>query len=368
MGTRTWNFDTDTGLTYDPTKIVIGGGTAELIGGFPADLIFYNRLNNLANFNADHSVGNPVAVENNAPAHDAVIKKFGAASMNLSAGVAGRGIRFAAPGNADWSQAATMEFQFRPNYAGNPTVPFMIFFDLHDVAGFPANKCILWHGIGGSIGLLFSDNAGADMGNAAWFPYVGVPGAFVHFSLNLDATGGATRCFMDGVQAAAALPTVGIVNGPARDFLYLGTESPFASACEGWIDEFAIYNTVQHVANFVPPTQDIAGVADTTNPTIVFDEVSALALQSFDATLVDAAGCTISWAVRHRGWQHYFNRNFWDHRPTPEATVVNSCTLAQMQDNIRYMRLKGPAQLVAYFQSDGTVTPGLDQVTMDFVG
>lgn len=360
MATQTWDFTTDAGLTYDPLLIQVAGGLAEQVGGMPADLMLYMTWN--TTIVPDHDVGDAVGTNFNGAAITAVGPKVGAGCLDIRGNAYTRylGTQVGACGGT-----GTYACWIKPDYNGFPGVN-QSFWTPQRAVGNQANRIVFRQNAAtGQLRTYWNDSLAVYHGSENWGVWNPTAGTWYHMELDLNLPGADTQLYVDGVA----------FGGPALDnwvrdtnlgLLTIGAEASGGDEFDGWEDDYRVWDTVQHVANFVPPTTEIAGTYGTTSPTIVFNAFQPIAFNSFAATVTAPAGTSIRFALRARGWQFWFNGHFWDWRPQGTATVNESCTFAEMVANFRYLKPYDATQLVAYFTSDGSGTAQLDNVVIDY--
>lgn len=363
MATQSWGFTTDTGLTYDPLLIQVAGGVADLVGGWPADLLIYMTLNTALapDFDVSDAVGAPF----NGAAITAVGPRLGAGCLDCrgNAYVQYTGTQVAACGDT-----GTYAMWLKPDYNGAPVGNDYRIWVHQKAPGDGTNRIDFWHDVGtGGLWVGFFDAFDIWRGDHNFGVWNPVAGTWYHVEVdsNVNPAVGKTRLFIDGVQLGIAAPH-NFVRTADNQILQLSGELDGTEQWDGYYDDLRIWDTILHVANFAPPVVELAGAYSATSPSIVFAPFQPIAFNSFAADVTAPAGTSIGFALRARGWQFWFNGHFWDWRPQTTATATESCTLAEITANFRYLKPYSATQLVTYFISDGTGTPQLDNVTIDY--
>ncbi len=159
-------------------------------------------------------------------------------------------VSFDGVGNASGAvQTLTMQVKYTPNYTGAPGQTRLIGY----VGNFGISNAnmIEWYNAGnGIVGFDLFDFSGGfitDFSFGGWSPVSGVE---YLMELDIDATAGEERMFIDGVQqGSTALATT--TRSSAVTSILTGTGGGGQQA-DGQYRDFKIFNTVQHTANYTP--------------------------------------------------------------------------------------------------------------------
>jgi len=166
---------------------------------------------------------------------------------------AGNYVRYAAAGNADFTQTATIRFRLTPNYttsfAGNT-----VFVNIGTVGSDAANAIWLFHAAADkTIRLRIKDSSNANI-----FPDASL-GVWTHvqykeyiFELNIDITTGATRLFIDGIQQGSTLTGTGTRTATAPTLQIGDWIVGGGNLSDFSMRDLIIYNTVASAAEGVP--------------------------------------------------------------------------------------------------------------------
>ncbi len=236
-------YTTPVNYTYDNTKIEVSGGLAQLKDLTPLNETFFANYN--TNINGNRGLGVLTGIA------------FGGASvsggkLDLKGGTV-KYVDYDADLNADSQQTGTIRLLVTPNYSGTPST-HQFFFTISSPTGDGLDNDIRFGQLStGSIALFMYDFGSNVIINATFGTWVPVAGTEYEFELNYDITSGATRIFIDGVQIGGTSPNTG-TRSSNIDFIRIGSDgaaSPTTTA-DFEIDNFQVFNTVQHTSNYTP--------------------------------------------------------------------------------------------------------------------
>jgi len=351
-----WNFDSDTGLTYDSDLIAIGSGVAQLR---PVDdCAFLARWN--AGFNADYSLGTVTAGMAGAPAIDNVNPQFGAGCLQLQGGVAGEYVGYIGPNVANLGNAGCVRFGYRPNYAGAPIAARHMFSCGNDPAT-NNNRITLYHDFTGNIEVRILNAAGAVVINWSAGAWVPIAGAWYDIELDWDAAG--TYLFVNGVSLGV---NPGGVAGrtTTSTYLFIGNDRLLVQTPDAAFDDFQIFPGLIHNANFVPPALE-AVIFSVANPTIVTEQMAEVEFRSFEEHMEEDDG-DVRYLLRLEDsgtHDEYYTGTEWIHS---DGTYAQTSTAAQVIAGLPGHTLTHEAfRLVVFLHSDdGISTPVLGRVCL----
>ncbi len=233
------DFTDDTDFVYDNTKVeFVGGQIQQKV--IVSDATFGANYNTNINGNWGDGTLTGMAVG-------------GAAVVSGKLDLKGDTLKYVdynAVNNADSQQTGAVKFKYTPNYSGAPSAsraPFTI----SQAAGSGNNRVQISHLSSGQLRLVLSDSVGATILQADllnWMPTLGVE---YEFEINYDITAGATRVFLDGAQIGTTQPGTG-TRSSSIGLLRIGSNHTAAQNAQFEIDDFIIFNTVQHTANYTP--------------------------------------------------------------------------------------------------------------------
>jgi hypothetical protein len=164
----------------------------------------------------------------------------------------GNYVRYAAAGNADFTQTGAIKFKITPNYTtsfANNTV----FVNIGTVGSDAANAIWLFHAAGDkTIRLRIKDSSNANiLSDVSLGVWTHVQYQEYIFELNIDITTGATRLFIDGTQQGTTQTATGTRTATAPT-LQIGDwiVNSGSNLSDFSMRDLAIFNTVQHTANY----------------------------------------------------------------------------------------------------------------------
>lgn len=233
-------YTTPANYTYDDTKIEVDSGIAKLKNLTPSNESFY------ANFNSDINVSRGLGVLTGTAVGGASVA---VGKLDLTGG--SKSVNYDADLNADSQQVGTIRFKYTPDYAGYPANPSPLFV-ITKALGDADNTLMVRLSASGKIQILIQDFTGSIILD---YQYVtlwnSVQGTEYEFELNYDLNTGATRLFIDGVQWGATQTATGIRDSNIS-FLNVGANYNNIQFIDGYIDDFQIFSTIQHTANYTP--------------------------------------------------------------------------------------------------------------------
>lgn len=208
---------------------------------FPADLLFYARYD--SSTTADYSKSANVTPTSE---KDASIV---ANTMYVNQVGAPPGAYVIYDGSAEMGDTGTISFWiYHPTQAGFPGAG--AFGINNGSAPFNNNNIsIVFNPYAASKGVTVSmyDTAGV---RRLLLSQTGIVGfdTWYHVELDFDIAAGVTRLFIDGVEKKSSASTVARV--PVTDHLQIG--DTFGAGQKFYIDDYQVYDTVQHTSNFTP--------------------------------------------------------------------------------------------------------------------
>lgn len=231
-------FSSDTGFTYDNTKVEFVGGLMRQKDLRPANAVVGGKF---ATFDLNWSLGGSL-----------VATTFGTPAL-----VAGR-LQCFGYGNSGvyWQNAniqtlvtaGAVKLRYRPNYSGSPTQNVTVF-ELAPASGI-TDKISLFHGSTGAMRLTTINNVGttihAAVSGTVWVP---VAGTEYEIEFNFDTVTGAYRVFINGVLQSTFTATAYTRTNTASR-LYVGAGTVYLSANAEY-DDVVAFSTVQHTAGYV---------------------------------------------------------------------------------------------------------------------
>lgn len=351
-------FTTPANYTFDSDVIEVSGGKARLKDQRPSGATFH------ANYNADVDGNWGDGVLTGTPVGGASVS---GGKLDLTGGTL-KYVDYDANLNADSQQVGAIRFKYTPNYSGSPATVrnFLTISKAVD----STNLITVWHDSGGYIRLQIRDSANvsiiAGVALGTWAPTDGIE---YEFELNWDITTGATRLFIDGNQFGATQTGTGIrsdsINLLRIGSDFLGIESPNFK-----IDDFIIYSTVQHTANYTPGASIPATIYATTNPSLVCNATFRHeGIDAFTETKTATGSDEVKYILKKGTTRYYWSGSAW---VVSDGTYAQSNTAADIEANkAMFTDTAVTTEVTVLLHSDtGSTTPELDvlQVDYDFSG
>lgn len=344
------DFSSAVGFTYDSTKAeFVGGVIRQRNLGLGA--VFGANFTSSANANFGGSTA--AAISNGAAAANGKLDLKG--STNKYATWIGLG-------NADGAiQIGAFRFKITPNYSGSPG-SLQYFFTVFDEAGSYNNVIDIYHHPSGLLNFEVFDSAGVKQVNilVAWSP---TAGQTYEFELNFDITAGASRIFIDGVQAGSTSSGTGTRTADI-DFVRSGDAASTGSGNADFeIDDVMIFNAPQHTANYTPSysvPDFIYGGSTVALPVFTYTGVGTI--QSVDdATIVEAG------TPRYIVGGYYWNGSAW---VLSNGSYAQANTSAAVIANLPALTVIGAGTVVVsiVFNDSNSTQSSVDEIEVEVTG
>lgn len=216
-------------------RAVLSGATTNIPADATLFATFHNSIN--ANYGAGSTVGTP---------------HYGASIVNnkldchYTEGGDPRYVAFNAEGNVGSPQVGAIKFKITPNYTDHPNGyrSLLLLTNVNDNKNYLELQIYTYN----LMRLSACDSSGSFIINndiAEWKP---VAGTTYEMELNYDFTTGAHRLFIDGVQLGSTLTQTGTRSSELKE---LRAGSGYLPG--DWsIEDFIIFNAVQHTENYTP--------------------------------------------------------------------------------------------------------------------
>ena len=243
MANFTIPYTTPANYTYDDTKITVENGVAKLKNLTPANETFYANYN--SNINGSRGLG--------------VLTATAVGGASVSDGKLDlsyndkRYVNYDANLNADSQQVGCIRFKIIPAYSNAPTTDRW-FFCVCKAHNDIKNTIQLRHSQSGAyLRLHVYDKDGNFIVEHLCGQFLPVAGTEYEIEFNWDFTTGATRLFINGVQNGSTC-----VSTCLRDsnigLLRIGSDYDAGNSTYSQfkIDDFQVFSTVQHTANYTP--------------------------------------------------------------------------------------------------------------------
>jgi len=273
-------------------------------------------------------------------------------------------VSYNADGNADSQQTLTVEFDVTPNYTGTPASNQFFFnirknsTSLHNMIDVQHNATsgIFVTAYNSSAALVFSTNLGA------WAP---TSGTTYSFSLNVDATTGSTKLFIDGTQFGST-----IVSTWTRDsnieYFALGVSSAKNETPNFSLNDFRVFSTVQRTttytpASYVPDYNDAEQTIEVSTGTSI-DE-----LYTFTAVTNEPTNTQIGFILDVDGTDKYWDGSAWS---ASDGSLAQSNTAAVINTNAAaLLSTTGTVKVMAVlYNTSEEDTPSITSVTLGDIG
>lgn len=356
---KNYTFDDPANYTFDSDKVEIVAGKAQLKDLRPVDATFYASYAALidANWGDGFLTGIPVGGAG-----------VNAGKLDLAYDDL-RYVNYNAADNADSPQTGCIRFTFIPNYDGaNPTEQSI--FCIAKAHNDSKNMIYLRHRLGGVAGqylaLHIYDKDGIFVTEQVLSFFVAVAGVSYEFELNYDFTNGATRFFIDGVQSH---PTV--TNTCLRDsniaLCRVGSNYKAQYTSNFKIDNFLVFSTVQHTADYTPDWSGIPEtIYSTTNPTVLLNDSLCIEKINDFVPIINVSGLDIIKYILAKDGVFYF----WDGTEwiVSDETYAQSNLIADINTNIAaFMGVAFTLQIKLFLHSeDGSANVKIDDLAVDY--
>lgn len=238
-------FASGAGFTYDSALAEFAGGKVQQKDQRPIDATFGANYNLNINGNWGDGVLTGTAIGGASVSGG----KLDLAHNDL------RYVDYDANLNADSQQTGCIRFKYTPNYNGaNPTEQSLCV--ICKGANQGENMFYLRHRLGdiagGYLVLHIYDENRILLVEQILDYWTAVAGQEYEFEINYDLTNGATQVFRDGVQIGATITVTGIRDSNIG-LIRIGSNHYNPSNTSNFkIDDFQIFPTVQHTANYTP--------------------------------------------------------------------------------------------------------------------
>ena len=346
-------YTTPANYTFDNSVIEVDSGLAKLKKLTSDDETFY------ANYNTDINGNRGLGVLTGIPIGGASV---GGGKLDLAHDDL-RYVDYDAVGNADSQQTGCIRFKITPNYSGNPSST-QYFFAIHSVSDY--NLITFYHWLDGTTYLYIKSSVGVNImfaGMGVWNPTASQE---YEFELNYDITNGITRIFIDGTQFGATQTGTGtrdIISGN----LIIGTSFSMNKASNFQLDDFQVFSTVQHTANYIPcscPESTYCCTKPTIYKTLGDGVANIEEFISFAETLGSGNQGSVRYQLSVDGinWL-YWNGTVWDTASATDYNTVAECEAHMLDFDATDDKIYTKAFLI----SDGIQKVELDENQVGYV-
>ena len=354
------DFASATGLTFDSSIIEVTGGVAKLKSQRPTDSTFGATYTSVIDGSFGDGVltgtgfGSPVITGNQLDLDGAVLKY----------------VDYDGTGNANTAiQTGAIKFKLTPNYTGVPTAN-KTFVAVSSAAGSSINLISLTHVLAtGDISLSIFDSGGILINGVLLSGYSPTAGVEDEIELNWDITGGATQLFINGVQLGSTALGTG-TRSSLIGLIRIGSDQSASDVSDFKIDDFVIFDTVQHTTGYTPgytlPETDFV----LTNPILDIDTAVTGDIKGWNSftTLITAAGLdevTFIESDDAGSTYQYWNGSAW---VLSNNTITDSNNTTDINSNISAFPITTSGMKIRLFlhSEDGSTTPSIDNLDINY--
>lgn len=250
-----FNFSSPDGYYYNDSEVLIQNKTS-----IKSNYNFYANYN--YNINATAGIGSLVGVGYGSPT-------VNAGKLNLT-GPAAKSVTYDST-NVNFTQTGAIRFNWIPNY-NSPTYTYYLFGIT--TVGSAANRLSICHSptSGGSFYIWINNASGYELhGSPSMGQYIVTKGTKYEIEFDFDFTNGATRLFINGVQFGSTIPLIFTRTSTNKFVVGNSGASNLYQNC--YIDNFTIFNTVQHTSNYIPGQVASQTLYKTTSKSINSSEI-----------------------------------------------------------------------------------------------
>ncbi len=233
------DFSNDTGFTYNSSLTEFNAGTIRQIDQTGSAL-------------CGASFGSTINLESWAPGTVTGVATGNSQITNNRLDLTPDGVdyvRFTGSSNFGVGNTGCVRVKFTPNWSGTPS-SHKIFLHI-GVGTSNVNNITLLQSSTGQGSLTITDSTGAPIVTVALGLFVPVAGTTYEVEVNWDVTAGETRAFVNGVQFGTTQTDTGSRTNTA-DTMLIGTDRTLSYTSNSYVEDVAIYDTVQHTANYTP--------------------------------------------------------------------------------------------------------------------
>lgn len=304
-------FDSDTGFTYDPTKAEFAGGLVRQKDQRPVNASCGATYTTDINLNWGNGVLTGTA--------------FGGATVvggKLNLTGATKRVRYEGAGNADCTQTGCVRFKYTPNYTGAPVADRCLL-SLLSALGSSNSLIQLTHVTSNSINIWITDTTGGNIVNSFSSTISLVSGTEYEFELDWNLTSGVINLFLNGIAIRSYSSSTGTRNSSA--YIYIGATFSIGSLADGYFNDFEIFSSPQHTANYTPGytvPETIYAINNVILPEMEYTGAGALiAVTAFTTVSVNSPRITLQ--IGRSGDWLYWDGSQW---------AVSNDTYAQAND------------------------------------
>ena len=234
---QTQTFDSDTGFTYDTDKAEFDSGQVQQTDQRSANSTCAATYDSDINLTWGDGV-----LTGTATGGAAVVD----GKLDLTGGT-NKYVSYDADGNADAQQTGCIRFKYTPNYSGSVgSAQYMI--NITDGES-STNRIRIYHSTNQIVVIMNDyDDSSILLIGASFLPTAGVT---YEIEFNWDITSGASRLFIDGVQAGTTSTDTGTRDSNIT-LLRIGADRFGTGSPNFEIEDLIIFDAVQHTNNYTP--------------------------------------------------------------------------------------------------------------------
>ena len=261
------------------------------------------------------------------------------------------------------TQVGAVKFKVTPQYSGNPASSYYYFAaSLSDSDN--KGKMRLWHDASGVFGLeVLNSVSGSIIASAGMGTFNPSSGTTYEIELNWDFNTGATRLFVDGTQSGVTKTDTG-TRGTINHFV-IGAEYDNSGDNNNLIEDFVVFNTVQHTANYTAGYTLSEAPYSTSSPSLTTVSTISGRPLTFSSTEVTAGSDTVTYAFRYNSQDYYWDGSAWATSSGPNqansAASLTETVMRQLDPGANGLAIK-----VYLNSNDGTTFPSIDTMTLTY--
>ena len=348
-------YTTEANYTFDSSVIEIIEGIAKLKNLTPTNETFY------ASYNIDINGNRGLGVLTGTAVGGASVS---GGKLDLAHGDV-RYVSYDANQNADSQQTGCVRFKVIFNYNGSPSTDNYLFSIMKDDED-GINSISLRHRTSGRIYAYIIDENNVLIGTTDlgyWYPILGQE---YEFELNWDITLGEKRLFIDGILFSAKLSEFGTRSSDIN-LLRIGSNYSGATTSNFKIDDFQVFDTVQHTANYTPvaiPETSYANDSPTVYKTLGDSVANIEEFISFAETLGVGNQGLVRYQLSDDGisWL-YWNGSIWTTAGVSDYNTDAECVANMLSFDATADKIYVKAFLI----SDGSQKVELDENQVGYV-
>jgi len=349
--TFTENFASSTGFTFSNAgDIEVAAGILRQIDQTPAGETFYAGFSSSINGSRGAGTLTPTATSGS--------PTVSGGKLNLKGGTT-KYVVWDANLNADSQQTGCMRFKVTPNYTGSPSTDQYFLSIVDNVVDAFSNLVRVLHQTSGNLIVNIYDQSKVIAVSQvfAWSPTAGTE---YEIELNWDGTAGATRLFIDGVQAGST-STATFTRSADINQMNTGAQWNLGppNTPDFEMDDIQIFSTVQHTANYTPTTAQQTTYNEAYADLPAFSYSGLGSVQAY-TNLTNTEGGSPQYVIDGQYW----NGSAW---VASDKSFAQSNPLATVQANIATITATDDPDVTIVFADQDTQGTS-DDLTLTYTG